>query len=378
VLPKLIDRDMSYSKLLLDPNNYRFQDNPDFVPAQEGRYDERTVQDRAFRRLREEGLLELKNSIIKNGLLRIERLVVRPYLKARNTQGQYLVVEGNRRLAAMRWIAQDNEAGVPVDRELLATLESVPVIVVEGLEKDPTFLDSLLGVRHVSSIRPWGGYQRSLLVSTLKDKHKLDPAEIGERLGMTTTEVYRRYRAFKALQQMQNNDEFRAQAGSDKYPLFHEAVSLTVVKDWLGWDDKQYRFTKEEPLRQLYELLTKPEADPEDGTAKEAKITAYSQVRELREILPHPDAKRVLLDPDRSFLDAVTIAKRDQLKHSWASLVAEATSALKAIGASELKSLAKDDFEAIKRLADTASETLDNYRVLNNEARSRPSRRPSR
>jgi len=87
---------------------------------------------------------------------------------------------------------------------------------------------------------------------------------------------------------MQKNDEFRAQAGSDKYPLFHEAVSLTVVKDWLGWDDKQYKFIKDEPLRQFYELLTRPEVDPEEGIAKEAKITAYSQVREMRDILPKP------------------------------------------------------------------------------------------
>jgi hypothetical protein len=362
----------------LDPNNYRFQDNPDFVPAQGGRFHERTVQDRAFRKLREEGLLELKNSILKNGLLRIERLVVRSHVTPKENQEFYLVVEGNRRLAALRWILQDHDAGVPIDTELLASFETVPVIVVEGLEKDPTFLDSLLGVRHVSSIRPWGGYQRSLLVTTLKDKHKLDPAEIGERLGMTTTEVYRRYRAFKALQQMQQNDEFRAQAGSDKYPLFHEAVSLTAVKEWLVWDDKHYKFTNTESLRQFYELLTRPEPNPEDGASKEAKISAYSQVRELRDILPNPDAKRVLIDPDRSFLDAITIAKRDELKRSWASLVAEASSALRAIGASELKAMSPDDIAAVRRLADTANETVENYRILRNESRSRASRKAAK
>jgi len=110
------------------------------VPAQEGRFHERTVQDRAFRKLREEGLLELKNSIIKNGLLRIERLVVRPYTKSKDHQGHFLVVEGNRRLAAMRWIAQDNEAGVPIDQELLGSLESVPVIAVQGSKRILLFL----------------------------------------------------------------------------------------------------------------------------------------------------------------------------------------------------------------------------------------------
>ncbi len=138
---------LSYSQLLLDPNNYRYQDNPDFSYAEERRFHEEGVQDRAFRRLtRDESLIQLKNSFITNGFIPVERLVVRPYPHA---EDRYLILEGNRRLAALRWIADDYEAGVDLPESVLASLEAVPVIIVEN-QADPAFCESLMGVRHIA------------------------------------------------------------------------------------------------------------------------------------------------------------------------------------------------------------------------------------
>jgi hypothetical protein len=47
--------------------------------------------------LRTEGLTELKNSILANGFLDFERIVVQPY---EPVDGLFLVIEGNRRVAA--------------------------------------------------------------------------------------------------------------------------------------------------------------------------------------------------------------------------------------------------------------------------------------
>src|SRR5436190_309949 len=91
---------LDISKMLLDPNNYRFHNAPDFVFADTKRFAEETVQAKAFERLRAESLLPLKQSILKNGFLPFERLVVSPY-----GTDKFVVVEGNRRLAALRWIA---------------------------------------------------------------------------------------------------------------------------------------------------------------------------------------------------------------------------------------------------------------------------------
>lgn len=350
---------LSYKQLLLDPNNYRYQDSSDFRYAGKKRFYESGVQNRAFRRLRdEESLVQLKNSLITNGFIPVERLVVRPYPFA---DDKYLVLEGNRRLAALMWIADDYEAGVDIPEAILKTLKAVPVIVVED-EEDPAFYESLMGVRHVSGIRQWGGYQRAKLVVTLKDDYNLSSSEVADRLGMSAHEVNRRYRASKALQQMQDDENYGSYAKPPMYPLFHEAVSLPIVREWLGWDEEAAQFTNDTQRDQFYGLITSKE-DEEIGT-QDPKITAYSQVRELRDILASAEARRVLLDPNRSFLDAVAIAKRDEFSRSWKTQIAEAIDTLRAIGVLDLQEFSTEDLAQIEKLRDVSQSLLDTYRKL--------------
>jgi hypothetical protein len=213
--------------LLLDPNNFRFQDESGYVTADANRFHEQTVQERAYRRIRLAGLLELKSSIVTNGFLAVERLVVRPYPA---TPSKYVVIEGNRRLAALRWLKDDHEAGVSIPQSVIEVLDKVPVVVIDDDSDDSIYL-SLMGIRHVGGIRQWGGYQRAKLVTELRDKHQIESGDVGGRLGMSTQEVNRRYRAFKALQQMQNDEEFGDRASPNMYNLFHEAVALRLIQN---------------------------------------------------------------------------------------------------------------------------------------------------
>jgi ParB-like nuclease domain len=296
IVAKYKELELPLDDLLLDPNNFRFQDEEGYITAEDSRFHEPTVQDRAYRRMRSEGLVELKNSILTNGFLAVERLVVRRYP---HRDSKYVVVEGNRRLAALRWIRDDNDAGVSIPGQVLATLGAIPVVLIEADEDESIYL-SLMGIRHVSGIRQWGGYQRAKLVTELRDRHGLESTEIGSRLGMSTQEVNRRYRAFKALEQMQQDEEYGDRATPSMYLLFHEAVSAPVIRQWLGWHDTTNNFDDDEERTRFYELITPFEGD-EGEPSHEAKISTFSQVRELKTILPNPEAKRVLFEHDRSF-----------------------------------------------------------------------------
>jgi hypothetical protein len=346
-------------RLLLDPNNYRFHDQPDFVMAEEARFHENSVQARACRRLREDGLIQLKNSILRNGFLPVERIVVREYPA---DASRFLVIEGNRRVAALRWIKEDHEAGVNVPDQVLQTIDAVPVLLVEAPNADAAFFEALMGVRHVSGIKQWGGYQRAKLVAILRDERHMESADIGERLGMATQEVNRRYRAFKSLEQMQLDENYGVYARSNMYPMFHEAVSLPAVRDWLGWDETSSRFTNDDSRAEFYGLITPDES--EEAPAAEPKITTYSEVRVLRDILPNTEAKRVLLDPSRTFLEALTIAKREELSHAWKPQVAAVISALQSIGALDLKNMGEEDVAEIAKLRDKAIELLETFNKL--------------
>jgi hypothetical protein len=358
ILASYSETELPLEKILLDPNNYRFQDTPDFVTADANRFHEKTVQDRVYRTLKETANVgQLKASIIRNGFIPVERVVVRPYSARSDT---YVVIEGNRRIAALRWIADDYAAGVNIPENVREVLNNVPVVLVEsegGLEHK-----ALMGVRHVSGISQWGGYQRAKLVVELRDDFHLDSTEVADRLAMSVQEVNRRYRAFRALQQMQLDEEFGEYAEPKMYPLFHEAVSLPSVREWLGWDESTASFTKDTERVQFYSLLTPRES--EDGPAREPKITTYHEVRQLREILANTEAKLVLLDTNRNFLEAVTIANREELSKSWLSQVAAAVEALKRVSVLELISLDAEQLDEVQKLIDTATELLRNYAKL--------------
>jgi ParB-like chromosome segregation protein Spo0J len=348
----LTDEELPLDALLLDPNNYRFQDYEDFVQADDRRFHEESVQARTYARLRAEGLDQLKRSILTNGFLPFERLVVEPYEHA---EGKYVVIEGNRRVAALRMIAQEHAAGVTVPQEVQDVLTRVPVIVVSNANDDPVIRLALMGVRHVGGIRQWGAYQRAKLVTELRDEFHLDTGEVASRLAMTAHEVNRRYRAFKALRQMEEDEDYQDQAEPDLYPLFHEAIAGQAIKDWLGWNEAAARFTNDEELHRFYDLITPKES--EEGDTEAPRLPTREAVRELRLILPVQEARTALFNGDRSFYEALALAKADELKRSWIVQVAEAIKALESVSAVELQRISAEDLGEVERVK-AAAENL--------------------
>src|SRR5438093_408227 len=101
--------DISVSKLLLDPNNYRFLDRKKFKKKATNRSHEESVQRATLESLEQSYQLdELKHSIITNGYVPMERIIVVPYP---SRPGYFLVVEGNRRIAALKSILKEEQEG---------------------------------------------------------------------------------------------------------------------------------------------------------------------------------------------------------------------------------------------------------------------------
>jgi PAS domain-containing protein len=352
-MPIFTEALVDITALYLDPNNYRFQNAPDFVFASEKRFTEESVQRKTFDRLKDEALLNLKLSIIKNGFLPFERLVVAPV-----DADRYIVVEGNRRVAALRWISDDIAAGAEIPASVEAALHAIPVVIFPDDAADPGLREALMGIRHVSGIRAWGGFQRAQLVAKLKDTHGLDSSEVAQRLGMSVQEVNRRYRALNALKQMMDSEDFGEFAKPEMYAMFHEAVSLPSVREWLSWNEATGTFENTQTLEEFYSLLTPRRSDNDDEPAREAKISSYSEVRDLREILENQEAMKVLTNPSRSFSEALAITKRQGLIDSWKTEVSEAIEAIMGIGSFELKRLPAADLELLVKLSTTVNEVI--------------------
>ena len=350
------------SNLLLDPNNYRLQEQDGFVLCAENRFHLERVQSGTLRRLQKENLRPLRDSIVSNGFLEIERIVVAPY---EHDDEKFLVVEGNRRIAALIQIRDEYESGIDIPDGVVAVLGGVPCLVADGEGQEAYFREALMGIRHVGGIKEWGGYQRAKLIAELKDAHELDAQAISQRLGLSVQEVNRRYRAYKALDQMKNDEIYSEFAGASLYPIFHEAVSLPVVRDWLDWDAEANAFNSNEIREQFYQLITPRNVGQDDE--KEPKIRTFSEVRQLRDILVNDDAKAELLQLDRDLVDAVSVANQDKMARRWRNEIAEARTALSKIPGLEIRNFGPEDLTAITDLISTATQVLDMNAALKNK-----------
>lgn len=357
-MPQLDEAKATLDALLLDPNNYRFQDDPEYRPVQESRFAEETVQRRAADRLRDPSLDDLKKSIRANGFLAVERIVAREL--SGDLRGKYLVLEGNRRVAALKSIRAEHEAGDTAPTDLLRTMKAIPILIISEGPNAKGVYESIMGIRHVSGIKHWGGYQRSRLIANLRDDIRIEPTEIAERLGMSVREVNRRYRAYKALEQMEDDDDYGDYADPKLYPLFHEAVSSTSVKEWLNWSEDEGRFTNENDLSQFYEWISPRSADdPETEDDLPPKLTSHRDVRDLTSILQNDEALSVLKERESSLSDALAISKRGEISKAWRRHVSSAISALQSLSGNDLAQMSTTDRKRIVELQDLAGKTLD-------------------
>jgi hypothetical protein len=353
-------------QLLLDPNNYRFFDMEKYAKVSSKRVHEDTVQDKAEELIKLDGkeeLRALKESIQVNGYVPIETIVVFPYKYKNDT---YVVIEGNRRVAAMRWIQKDQEGGSQVSKELVDSFARLPIVILsEDADTANALRHVLMGLRHVSGIKQWGGYQRAKLVVELVDDFHLSLTDAAKQIGMSPHEASRRYRALKALEQMQTDDKFGTSADSKMYRLFHEAISVVKIKEWLKWDDDQYRFTDQDNLENFYRLLVPymPEEEEEAGRARDPKIRTYLDVRDLREILGNIEAEECLFDPDRSFSDALAVAKASATLN-WTPRIQAALQTLNKMPVTTLKALTPHDVRPLCDLFTVLKGTLNDWEKL--------------
>lgn len=347
--------DIPIADLLLDPNNYRFLDNPNFKKKIKTKFHDAGVQDATLRLLAKDKryhLSELKKSIIANGYVPMERIIVVVYS---SNPKKYLVVEGNRRVAALKSILLENEEGViDIPAEDLPSLSTIPCALLEAPDNNLRHAERvIMGIRHIAGPKEWGAYQQAQLVTELHDDEGETFSSIGEHLGISAVEVARRYRAMRALKSMENDELYSESSSPEFYRLFHELVSLPDVRKRFGWDDQNNSFVALESAREFFELIAPQESD-------EPKLTTYSDVRKLKLVVNRPKAEAALLDPDRSLTDALRLAGAEiedesSDKLSVGQLCAEMRSRIQRIRATEFEKIGEDDFKKIKQLLEAVS-----------------------
>lgn len=327
---QLSPKKINYDDIMLDPNNPRFwtQSNRPIVADKNIADDKKQLK--ARQEIDQHGISDLYNSILRNGFLLLDRIVVRPIV---GVNGKFVVVEGNRRFRSLGKLRTDikNDEVVAEDinedslHALLQATNKIEVLVYNGSDgKDISWM--FQGIRHISGIRQWDPAQRAKLVAEQVDQEHKKLGVVGQQFGLSAQATGRLYRTYRALSQMREDEEFSSKARNDYFSLFEEAIRNSVIKDWLDWDENLKRFENIDNLRRFYSWIS-----PDEEKDNIRRLHDPKQVKSLAYLIENHHTE--LLDDFETHLISAEEARvrataEDPKPKDWRKILSVATSIL--------------------------------------------------
>ena len=215
------------SNLLLDPRNPRLP---------ESLYD--APQSEIFSFLQNNGVLdELVDSMLQNGFFDHEPLIVLPP----ESKGKRVVVEGNRRLAALFLIhdfpiVDESKLLEQPSKAQIESLKAVQIYPVNDREEVSRFL----GFRHVSGLKPWrpeakARYIASEVGSAIGENAD-DPMQfVAKRVGSNKQGVRNAYLAFEILRHAKNECEANiTHVSNERFGVWLRCMNSGELRNYIG------------------------------------------------------------------------------------------------------------------------------------------------
>ncbi len=349
---KFIDKEISFDNLYLDPNNLRFahfEFGAKKTPKE--KITDKAVQESSFEKLKssEFQIRSLRDSILEVGFLPVDRIVV-----AAINDKDYVVIEGNRRLAALKWVKEMIDEGI-VDKSLLSSFSTIKVSVIDPESDNEVNRLKIQGIRHISEIRPWGTYQKAVLIKTMIENESLDAQDVANAIGSRTQEVNRVYKAYKLWEQMSEDPDYGEFAETNKITFFYELVGRVPLRNYFGYNDQTMVFENEDEYQNFYKWIIE---DPENGNVQ--KIPSSSNVRDLTKIISSDDALDAFKQETTSLESALAIVMKYQ-SFDWRKEVKQAKEVLTKLPMDELENFQSEDRISLMDLREIIEKRLAQY-----------------
>lgn len=220
---------VSIDSLLLDPRNPRLGRT---------RVETGLTQEQVLEQMQEWSLDELAVSFVENGFWPQEALIV---ISDDTDPSRYVVVEGNRRLAALKLLkkASDGDPVSPKWAEIAENdiptnlFEAIPVLRADGRDDVQAFL----GFRHVTGIKEWKPAEKAEYIAGLIDQgYGYD--RVHRIIGSNTPTVRRHYIAFNTLRQIEQleDESIDPSLVEKRFSVLFLALREKGIQDFLGVD----------------------------------------------------------------------------------------------------------------------------------------------
>lgn len=261
--------------------------------------------------LEDANLLELMTSIAEQGFFDGEPLLVVPSL---NIKGKFEVVEGNRRLTAVKVLNKDNWDGF--------RKKAVNDIIQNAKVKPPSLLPVLkyenkgeimeyLGYRHITGVKEWDSiakarYMRYLFDQLDQIQHSERYKEIARIIGSKPNYVARIIAGLGVFDVIKDN-EFFGIKGIDEdgsnFSLLTTAMSYREITRFIGLESNQEfdaASLKSDHLKSLTEWIYKE-------TEGKTRIGESRNLSKLAKIVASPRAMTAFASQGRSIDEAILL-----------------------------------------------------------------------
>jgi|GEM_PF-1179818 len=244
-MQKMKPQPVRLEQVYLDPNNPRLEALKR-EPVPDERLTEPRIQQACLERLENLGIKDLVASISTSGFCTIDRVVLR-----RLDSDKYIVVEGNRRVAALHALQEEHSKGrIELPGNILNGILVFEALVYEGDKPDIAWV--IQGFRHApQAIKEWEDFSKAKFFAELERKGKSAP-EIAKAFSVRPrADVSNLIRSYYGFQQAKEDEDY----GDRLIPFDHFGFFSQVIfpkpelrDKWLRWDDNERRFRDTENL----------------------------------------------------------------------------------------------------------------------------------
>ncbi|RCH56414.1 hypothetical protein DJ568_00710 [Mucilaginibacter hurinus] len=279
------------SELYLDPNNYRFIDNDNYVRITSTDILREDIQKRTKNFLYGKNYSEVSDLISSfkaNGYLPVDQIQVRKL----DDQNHYLVLEGNRRIAALKYLQEQYHSNHDIGNLSPEIFDNIPIVIAKNVNENHYKI--LMGLKHISGNKKWPAVNQAQLLKSLIDEG-LTESQVKASLGISTVAL-RRYLRTLALVEMYKSSDYGDQFKTEMFNIFSETIKQPNIMQWIGWDDDAYKAKNISNLSRFFSWISEDERpineeNEELGTEKlERIITKGDDLRELSKLINDKDA----------------------------------------------------------------------------------------
>jgi AAA15 family ATPase/GTPase len=284
--------------LYLDPNNYRFIDNDNYIPISNEKITDSNIQKRArlfIEGKKRKGVKDLLKSFKANGFLNVDVIQLKDL-----GDNKFLVLEGNRRVTALKILQEEYQSGLDIGKLNPEIFKKVPSEIYQDQDESEHLI--IMGLKHISGNKKWPAINQAKLIHDYlepcwsNEQYYSEESNLCQSLGITMAKLRSSQRAYRLILQYKASD-YGDQFESDMYYTFAEITKKPAIKKWIEWNDSSYQARNDENILRLFSWLSEKEEieDLDEEEIDENRkyppiITKYREVQDLAKFISNEDA----------------------------------------------------------------------------------------